>query len=67
MENTREMKNTHQIVYEYWMEKSFLNLNKLNKLLKNKNYNVIEDLLNIPNGTIKLYDREYKKWIRNKI
>ena len=66
MENTREMKSTTQIIYEYFMEKKYLNLNKLNKLLKNKDYSRIEDLLNIPRGTIKLYDREYKKWLGKK-
>lgn len=62
MENTREMKNTIQIIYEYCIEKN-ISIHYINKLLYRNDYNEIENILNLDKGTLKLYDREYKKWM----
>ena len=62
MENTREMKNMIQIIYEYCIEKN-ISIHYINKLLNRKDYDKIENILNLDKGTLVLYENEYIKWI----
>jgi hypothetical protein len=62
MENTREMKNMIQIIYEYCIEKN-ISIHYINKLLYRKDYDEIENILNLDKGTLVLYENEYIKWI----
>lgn len=60
MENTREMMNSHQIIYQFCIENN-ISITYINKLLYRKDYDEIEKILNLKKGTIKLYDSEYIK------
>lgn len=62
MQNTREMKNTIQIIYEYCIEKN-ISIHYINKLLYRNDYDEIENILNLDKGTLVLYENEYIKWI----
>ena len=66
MQNTREMKNSIQIIYEYCIENN-ISIHYINKLLNRNDYDEIENILNLNKGTLKLYDREYKKWMNEVI
>lgn len=65
MENTREMKNMIQIIYEYCIEKN-ISIHYINKLLYRNDYDEIENILNLDKGTLKLYNDEYLKWLKEK-
>ena len=66
MQNTREMKNMIQIIYDYCIENNIC-IHYINKLLYRNDYDEIENILNLDKGTLKLYDREYKKWMNEVI
>lgn len=63
MQNTREMKNTIQIIYEYCIEKN-ISIHYINKLLYRNDYDEIENILNLDKGTLKLYNDEYLIWLK---
>ena len=65
MENTREMKNTIQIIYEYCIENN-ISILYINKLLYRNDYDKIEEILHLDKGTLKLYNEEYLKWLKNR-
>lgn len=52
------MKSVAQMLYEYKGHDT----RKLTRLLQKKQYYEIENILCLPKGTIRLYDREYKNF-----
>lgn len=54
----RLMKSVAQMLYEYKAH----DIRKLTRLLQKKQYDEIENILCLPKGTIRLYDREYKNF-----
>lgn len=63
--NTKEMKNTIQLIYEYCIDNN-ISITYINKLLYKKDYDEIENILNLNKGTIELYNSEYIKWIKER-
>lgn len=59
----KEMKNSQQIIFEYCAERN-ISTHYIDKLLKRKDYDMIEKIFDFPKGIIELYDKEYRKWLK---
>jgi hypothetical protein len=55
------MKSVEQILYEYY---DYHDKWKIKRLLANKRYDDIEEMLGLRKGTISLYLREYNRYIK---